>query len=320
MDLKHLRYFVAVAEELHFGRAAARLCISQPALSFDIKKLESQLNVQLLTRNSKSVSLTNAGQVLLDEARYLLRRGEQAQRLILRSAQGFAGRLNVGFVNSILHRGLPQAAKAFERDHPDTEIVLMEMNSAEQAQALLRGQIDIGLVHWSKFPESICCERVLIEPFLWCLPSSHRLAGQSRIDLSALSDEDFILFPRNVSPHFHDLIIARCMAAGFSPRIRHESRLWQTVVAMVAYEMGVALVPQTLAMTWREGVRYGEIKGKRMLSEIYAIRLAAAPSAAAQRFLTLFKGMRGPNLPKVNRSSVAGKVENNTTGRLNGRT
>ena len=291
MDLKQLRYFVAVAEELHFGRAAARLFISQPALSFDIKKLESQLDIQLLNRNNKSVSLTNAGQVLLDEARYLLLRAEQAKRLTLRSAQGFAGRLSVGFVNSILYRGLPQAVKIFEQDHPDTEIVLMEMNSAEQAQALQRGQIDIGFVHWSKFPDSICCEPILREPFLCCLPTSHRLADQSRIDLATLADDDFILFPRTVSPHYHDLIIARCVAAGFSPRIRHETRLWQTVVSMVAFEMGVALVPQTLATTWKEGVRYGEINGTGALSEIHAIRLAILPSAAAQSFLELFKTM-----------------------------
>ncbi|NBA94831.1 LysR family transcriptional regulator [Pseudomonas sp. R5(2019)] len=291
MDLKQLRYFVAVAEELHFGRAAARLFISQPALSFDIKKLESQLDIQLLNRNNKSVSLTNAGQVLLDEARYLLLRAEQAKHLTLRSAQGFAGRLSVGFVNSTLHRGLPQAVKIFEWEHPDTEIVLMEMNSAEQAQALLRGQIDIGFVHGSRFPESICCETVLREPFLCCLPASHRLAGQSRIDLADLADDDFILFPRNVSPHYHDLIIAHCVAAGFSPRIRHESRLWQTAVSMVAYGMGVTLVPQTLAMTWKEGVHYCEFNGNGAYSEMNAIHQAALPSAAAQSFLALFKAI-----------------------------
>ena len=292
MDLKQLRYFVAVAEELHFGRAAARLFISQPALSFDIKKLESQLDIQLLNRNNKSVSLTNAGQVLLDEARYLLLRAEQARHLTRRSAQGFVGRLSVGFVNSILHRGLPQAVRIFEQQHPDTEIVLMEMNSAEQVQALQRGQIDIGFVHRSKFPESICCEPVLREPFLCCLPDSHRLAGQERIDLQDLADEDFILFPRNVSPHYHDLIIAHCVAAGFSPRIRHETRLWQTVVSMVAYNLGVALVPQTLAATWKQGVHYCQINGSGAHSEIHAIRQATLPSSAAQSLLELFKAQQ----------------------------
>jgi DNA-binding transcriptional LysR family regulator len=299
MDLKQLRYFVAVAEELHFGRAAARLFISQPALSFDIKKLESQLEIQLFYRNNKSVSLTNAGQVLLNEARYLLLRAEQARRLTLRSAQGFAGRLSIGFVNSILHRGLPEAVKTFEANHPDTEIVLMEMNSAEQAQALLRGQIDIGFVHWSNFPDNICCELVFSEPFLCCLPTSHRLADQSRIDLAALAKDDFILFPRSVSPHYHDRIIARCVAAGFSPRIRHETRLWQTVVAMVAHEMGIALVPQTLALVWREGVRYCEIDSYGVRSEIHAIRLAVQPSAAAQSFLELYKVLRHPRAPGI---------------------
>lgn len=291
MDLKQLRYFVAVAEELHFGRAAARLCISQPALSFDIKKLESLLDIQLLNRNNKSVSLTNAGQVLLGEARYLLLRAEQARRLTQRSAEGFAGRLSVGFVNSILHRGLPQAVKAFECDHPDTEIVLMEMNSAAQAQALQRGQIDIGFVHGATFAAGIHSEPLLAEPFLCCLPLNHRLAQQAHIDLAQLAGDDFILFPREVSPHYHDLIIARCVAAGFSPRIRHETRLWQTVVAMVAHEMGVALVPQTLALLGQPGVSYCEIEGQAAPSEILAIHLADQPSAAADSFLALFKSL-----------------------------
>ncbi|WP_449431944.1 LysR family transcriptional regulator [Pseudomonas putida] len=296
MDLKQLRYFVAVAEELHFGRAAARLFISQPALSFDIKKLESQLDIQLLNRTNKSVSLTNAGQVLLEEARYLLLRTEQARRLTLRSAQGFTGRLSVGFVNSILNRGLPRAVKAFEQDHPDTEIVLMEMNSAEQSQALQRGQIDIGFVHWSKFPDSISCELLLREPFLCCLPATHRLAGQPHIDLATLAEEDFILFPRSVSPHYHDLIITHCVAAGFSPRIRHETRLWQTVVAMVAHEMGIALVPQSLAKSWKEGVHFCQIEGGGPFSEIHAIRLAESPSASAQSFLELFRSQQKDQL------------------------
>ncbi|QZI70374.1 LysR family transcriptional regulator [Pseudomonas protegens] len=291
MDLKQLRYFVAVAEELHFGRAAERLCISQPALSFDIKKLEGQLDIQLLNRNNKSVSLTNAGQVLLGEARYLLLRADQARRLTQRSAEGFAGRLSVGFVNSILHRGLPRAVKAFERDHPDTEIVLMEMNSAAQAQALQRGQIDIGFVHGGTFTAGIHSEILLAEPFLCCLPQGHRLAGQAQVDLRQLAHDDFILFPREVSPHYHDLIIARCVAAGFSPRIRHETRLWQTVVAMVAHEMGVALVPQTLALLGQPGVSYCEIEGRGAPSEIMAIHRADKPSAAADSFLALFRSL-----------------------------
>ena len=125
-------------------------------------------------------------------------------------------------------------------------------------------------------------------------PQSHSLATQARIDLAQLANDDFILFPRAVSPHYHDLIISRCVAAGFSPRIRHETRLWQTVVAMVAHEMGVALVPQTLAMLGQPGVHYGELEGSGAPSQIQAIRLEDKPSAAAESFLGLLKSLIKP--------------------------
>ncbi len=186
MDLRQLRYFIAVAEELHFGRAAARLFISQPALSFDIKKLEEQLGTQLLLRNNKSVKLTGAGQVLLVEARNLLLQAEKVKRLTQLSAEGDVGQLRVGFVNSMLYRGLPRAMSRFEREHPNMEVVLGEMNSAEQAQALQRGQIDLGFVHWGRLPAEIVSEPLISDPFLCCLPAGHRLAGQARLDLAEL--------------------------------------------------------------------------------------------------------------------------------------
>jgi DNA-binding transcriptional LysR family regulator len=136
MDLKQLRYFVAVAEELHFGRAAQRLFISQPALSFDIRKFEERLGVQLLARTNKMVALTNAGQVLLDEARKLLQQAAEVERMTQRSAHGLAGRLRIGFVNSMLYRGLPRAVERFEADHPAVEIILREMNTSEQVHAI----------------------------------------------------------------------------------------------------------------------------------------------------------------------------------------
>ncbi len=174
MDLKQLRYFVSVAEELHFGRAAKRLFISQPALSFDIRKFEEQLGVTLLNRTNKSVSLTNAGQVLLDEARKLLQQAADAERLVVGSAHGRAGRLRVGFVNSMLHCGLPQAVERFETDYPSVEIVLTEMNTNEQVKAIQRMQIDMGFAYWGKFPEEVVSTTLFSEPFVCCLP---RLIG-----------------------------------------------------------------------------------------------------------------------------------------------
>ncbi|WP_134563309.1 LysR substrate-binding domain-containing protein, partial [Pseudomonas aeruginosa] len=205
------------------------------------------------------------------------------------SAEGDVGQLRVGFVNSMLYRGLPRAMSRFEREHPNMEVVLGEMNSAEQAQALQRGQIDLGFVHWGRLPAEIVSEPLISDPFLCCLPAGHRLAGQARLDLAELRDEDFILFPRHVSPHYHDLIIARCVDAGFSPRIRHEARLWQTVAAMVGLGMGVALIPETLCLAWRNEVRYLEIEPAGARSEIHAILPASEPSRAAQAFLATLK-------------------------------
>ncbi|KAF1029288.1 MAG: HTH-type transcriptional regulator CatM [Burkholderia plantarii] len=246
MDLKPLRYFIAVAEELHFGRAAKRLFISQPALSFDIRKLERELGVQLLTRTSKSVALTNAGAVLLDEARRLLLQADEARRLTVRSASGLAGRLRVGFVNSMLYRGLPEAVARFEAHTPNVEVVLKEMNTQDQVLALQRGQIDLGYAHWGRFPAEVTATTLQTEPFVACLSASHRFASCASLPLARLADAPFILFPRDAAPHYHDLIVAHCVAAGFSPQIRHEARLWQTVLSMVGFGMGVALVPRTL--------------------------------------------------------------------------
>lgn len=289
MDLKQLRYFVAVAEELHFGRAAARLFISQPALSFDIKKLEEQLGIQLLQRNNKSVKLTPAGRVLLDEARSLLLQAEQARRLTLRSAQGALGRLRVGFVSSMLYQGLPAAVARYEALYPGMEVVLREINSAEQAQALQHGQIDIGFVHRGTTLAGVASLLLLTDPFVCCLPPGHPLLAETTIDLAQLRDEPFILFPRSASPHYHDLIIARCVAAGFSPQIRHEARLWQTIITMVMHGMGVALLPQSLSGAWRGELHCVAIAQVGPPSELHAIIAEDNPPEAARHFLAVLR-------------------------------
>jgi DNA-binding transcriptional LysR family regulator len=285
MELKQLRYFVAVAEELHFGRAARRLFISQPALSFDIRRFEEQLGVQLLERNNKAVSLTNAGHVLLAEARRLLEQAEEVERVTARSAHGLAGRLRIGFVNSMLYRGLPEAVQRFQADHPAVEIVLKEMNSAEQVRALQQLQIDLGLAHWGHFPPEVESTLLLSEPFVCCLPAQHRLARRRRIDLRDLAREPFILFPRSVSPHYHDQIIATCVDAGFSPQIRHEARLWQTVVTMVEFQMGVALVPAALGRVSSERVVFRPLARNPFESQVLQLARADQDLRAVEGFI-----------------------------------
>ncbi|BCQ26260.1 LysR family transcriptional regulator [Caballeronia sp. NK8] len=285
MELRQLRYFVAVAEELHFGRAARRLFISQPALSFDIRRFEEQLGVKLLERSNKAVALTNAGQVLLGEARQLLQQAEDVATLTMQSAHGLVGRLRIGFVNSMLYRGLPEAVQQFEAEHAAVEIVLKEMNTAEQVRALQQLQIDMGFAHWGHFPAEIEAQTWMSEAFLCCLPANHKLAKKRRIDLRQLAHEPFILFPRGVSPHYHDQIIATCVEAGFSPRIRHEARLWQTVVTMVEFQMGVALVPQALARTESQRAVFVPLAHNPFSSQILRLTRAGSQLDLAQSFL-----------------------------------
>ncbi|WP_414441029.1 LysR family transcriptional regulator [Burkholderia sp. 22PA0106] len=292
MELRQLRYFVAVAEELHFGRAARRLFISQPALSFDIKRFEEQLGARLLERSSKSVVLTNAGQVLLAEAQRLLQQADEAAKLTTQSAHGLAGRLRIGFVNSMLYRGLPEAVERFEAAHPDVEIALKEMNTAEQSRALQQLQIDLGFAYWGHYPAEIDTQLLMSEAFLCCLPADHPFAGKKRIDLQVLQNEPFILFPRAVSPHYHDQIIATCVDAGFSPTIRHEARLWQTVVTMVEFGMGVALVPQALARTQSQRAVFIRLTRNPFSSRILRLTRAGGQMALIDSFLAALKRVR----------------------------
>ncbi|KVO99733.1 LysR family transcriptional regulator [Burkholderia ubonensis] len=284
MELKQLRYFVAVADELHFGRAAKRLFISQPALSFDIRKFEDALGVQLFARTSKSVALTNAGEVLLGEARRLLLQAAEAERLTVRSASGYAGRLRVGFVHSMLYRGLPDAVRRFEADHPGVEIVLSEMNTQAQVQAIQRGQIDLGYAHWGHFPPEVDSTPIHTEPFVCCLPAGHPLARRRQVALAALADEPFILFPRDAAPHYHDLIIAQCVNAGFSPLIRHEARLWQTILSMIEFGMGVALVPRVLQQVKSDRLAFRPLKDAPLESRTLELKRSGSAEPVALRF------------------------------------
>ncbi|KVQ08465.1 LysR family transcriptional regulator [Burkholderia ubonensis] len=284
MELKQLRYFVAVADELHFGRAAKRLFISQPALSFDIRKFEDALGVQLFARTSKSVALTNAGEVLLGEARRLLLQAAEAERLTVRSASGYAGRLRVGFVHSMLYRGLPDAVRRFEADHPGVEIVLSEMNTQAQVQAIQRGQIDLGYAHWGHFPPEVDSTQIHAEPFVCCLQAGHPLAPRRQVALAALADEPFILFPRDAAPHYHDLIIAQCVNAGFSPLIRHEARLWQTILSMIEFGMGVALVPRVLQQVKSGRLAFRPLKDAPLESRTLELKRSGSAEPVALRF------------------------------------
>lgn len=266
MELRHLRHFVALAEELHFGRAARRLAISQPPLSFSIRQLEDDLGARLFERSSRQVRLTAAGAAFLVESRRILAQAAEARELVGRVAAGLGGRLQLGFVASMLYRGLPERLGAFQRAHPDIEVVLRELNSGEQIDALRAGRLDAGFVHAPTVPPELEGVEVLTEPFVCCLPQAHVQARRRWADLAGLAGEPLVLFAREVSPEYHDRIVSLCVESGFTPRHRHEVRHWLTVVAFVAAGMGVALVPASLVRAGIAGVRFVPVRNRRIQS------------------------------------------------------
>ncbi|HTD06428.1 LysR substrate-binding domain-containing protein [Undibacterium sp.] len=289
MDLRQLRYFVTVAEELHFGRAAEKLHISQPPLSLSIQQLEKSLGVMLLLRTNKTAALTSAGAVLYSEARKLLKHAADMEDMAARVALGIEGRLKVGFVGAMLFRGLPEAINAFQKENPRVDIVLREMNTTEQIEEIRREQIDVGFIHAGHLPPGIQSKQLLEEPFVCCLPNGHRYAKKAKIDLRDLADETFVLFPRAVSPHYHDRIVALCTNAGFSPRIRHEVRHWLTIVGLVGQNMGIALVPLSMQKAMFSQVTYRPLTESSIQSETLCIWHDKEIAPALSRFIDAVK-------------------------------
>lgn len=252
IELRHLRFFMALAEELNFGRAAARCNVSQPPFSVAIQQLEGHLDVALVVRSSRQVTLTPAGSAFYGRIQRLMTQASDAYTLAQRVAIGKKGRLRVGFHASMLYRGLNDMIAAIERDEPLVEIELLEMPSQDQVQGLLAGRLDVGFAHATIVPEALSSATVLNEPFVVCVPPGHRVLNVPNFSLDMLRDEGFITFWRAASPTYFDRIVSICLEAGFTPTIRHQVRQWLTVIAMVAQGMGVAIVPQCLM---RSGIR-----------------------------------------------------------------
>ncbi|MBW1596294.1 LysR substrate-binding domain-containing protein [Streptomyces sp. JJ38] len=277
VDLGDLRLFAVVAEELHFGRAAARLHLSQPGLSYRVKALEEALGYQVLARNRRGVRLTSAGEVLLAGARRLL--GE-AHRVVDdggRVARGELATVRVGFVGTALYSLLPAVLRAARVRYPALQVRVAEHKSADQVRLLQLGQLDLGLVHLPVDPDSgLETTPVLEDPVGVALPDGHRLAGEDAIALADLAGDAFVLFPRELEPRTYDRYTEACVAAGFAPRVAHEATGLQTILALVAAGMGVAFVARSVA---RDLTRSGVVF--RPLTRTTAPRLVTGPARPA---------------------------------------
>lgn len=256
MEFRHLRYFLVLAEELHFGRAARRLSMSQPPLSLNIQQLEAAVGARLFTRNSKQVTLTAAGLAFVPAARALLEQAAQAASHARDVGQGMAGSLSIGFTGTMLYSGLPAIMEDFQARHPLLRLMLKELSSSEQLIELAHDRLDIGFVHTTRVPPELSQILVASQAFVVCLPAAHPLAHSAQLPLKALQGEPFAVVSRAVSPDYHERILAICTEAGFYPQIRYELRHWLSVVSLVSQGMGVALVPAALSQSAMAGAAF----------------------------------------------------------------
>jgi DNA-binding transcriptional LysR family regulator len=275
MDLRQLRYFLAVSEELHFGRAAERLGIAQPPLTLTIQKLERELGCDLFVRG-RQTQLTEAGVKLAEEVRIVLDQAEHAFEATRRIARGESGQLRIGVPPSVMLTKLPDAIRKYRRRYPHVEFTLREMGTAAIERALLDRSIDLGFLRESRGHQSLHASLFLTEPLVAVLPAAHPLAKQKPLRVQALRKEPFVFFPRRVGPAFHDVLLAECGDAGFVPNIVQEATQWQTVVSLVEAGMGVSIAPACVEKFGWPGVVYRRLPGPG--TRVYACKLPDAPS------------------------------------------
>jgi DNA-binding transcriptional LysR family regulator len=256
MELRHLRYFVAVAEELHFGRAAIRLHMAQPPLSQQIRQLEEEIGVTLLDRTKRRVELTPAGRAFLEEARRTLGQAERAVRTAQRASRGETGHLAIGFVPTADLDVLPRVLALWRTRFPDVEVELYALSPGQQVEALREGRIQVGLLRPPIDDAGLTVEPIHREPLVAALPERHPLARRARIRLGDLHADAMILFPRDSSPSRYDMLVGVCRYAGFAPRVVHGEYTLPTNLALIAAGLGVTLLPASIRNLQRTGVVY----------------------------------------------------------------
>jgi DNA-binding transcriptional LysR family regulator len=287
VQLRQLRYFVAVAEERNFSRAAARLHVSQPPLSVQIKSLERELGASLFMRDNRGATLTAAGAALYDEARAVLARVDRLRVIVGDVGRGDTGTLAIGFVSLADYGALPPALKAFRARYPRVDVQLHEMTTDAQVRELAAGRLDVGIALGPVQEPGLAFDSLSRESLVVALPSGHALArgGAARLEARQLAGESFIVPPRPLAPGLHDLVMSICRSGGFEPRVTQEARQMQTVISLVAGGMGVALVPESLRQLKRAGVVYRPLRGRLGRLDIGTLRAVRNESPLVKNFL-----------------------------------
>jgi DNA-binding transcriptional LysR family regulator len=254
IELHHLKYFVAVAEELNFARAAERLHISQPPLTRRIQQLEKELGVQLFNRTTRRVQLTDAGLIYLEEARATLAQVKRGVGVAQRANRGEIGQLVVGFEASSAYDILPQSRQLFKKQFPNVELTFVEMRTDDQAQALHEGWISLGFVLPPLHNDALAVETILREPMVVAIPRDHPLSGKNKLALEDLAAEAFVMSSRNNRCGLYDQVISVCRHAGFTPKVVQEANEMQIMLGFIAAGIGVSLLPDHVKRLRKPGI------------------------------------------------------------------
>jgi DNA-binding transcriptional LysR family regulator len=289
MELRHIRYFLAVAEEGNFTRAAAKLGIGQPPLSQQIRDMETEIGASLFHRVPHGAELTAAGMAFLPEAKAAVVAAEKAKLAAQRATRGETGRLTLGFTaSSAFNPAVSGTIRRFRHQWPDVGLSLTEMNSNWLMEKLMREEIDAAFIRPGlEDPKDVRLKRLTDEPMLVALPAHHALARHQRVPLGALAGEPFILFPRTVGLSLYDDIVRACRAAGFELVVTQEAPQIPSVVNLVAADLGVSIVPASIAQIALDGVAYRPIEGPPLVARLGLAILKAQRSPVAANLMSL---------------------------------
>lgn len=287
MEMRHLRYLVAVAEELHFGKAAERLHVSLSPVSVAVKEIEEELGVQVFERTSRTTVLTAEGERVVLYAREILARTDALKKYAVVARSGLAGTLALSFISLDSYSFLPDLLRTFTTAFPDVQLLLTESSNDQVIADLVAGSIDIGSVILSAtLPSELSWRLTGRYPLVVALPADHHLVSLKRVPVEMLAHERFVMFERHIGPAMFDAVISLCMRHGFSPRLLH-ARQQHTIVSLVAGAVGVAMVPSCVQVLRRKGVVYRPIEGEFTFVETGMVWRTGSERSVVQEFLKL---------------------------------
>jgi DNA-binding transcriptional LysR family regulator len=291
IDLRYLRYFLAVAEELHFGHAAKRLHMAQPPLSQQIRRLEEEIGYPLFLRSSRSVKLTPAGKALLDRARRTLRKIDEDLEAVRSVARGEVGVLNIGFVGSAMLTRLPAILGKYRRLYPRVQLHLNEFHTSQLIDALHDGAADVALARDAGTPEDLHVERAMVESLIAVVPKKHPLATLRSIPIVKLKDEPFVFFPRSAGSYAWENTIRLCEQQGFRPNVVQEAPQWLTIVRLVGAGLGVTIMPGSVEKIVSSEVVCRKLSPSGGATSIDLVYRITETSPLVNAFCTIARGM-----------------------------